>query len=84
VHIESGKVDRVMTLGYGALQYRYGVNRVFVVNGDRLAAREIKVGDRIGDRIEVVDGVKAGDSVATGSVDKLVDGLKVSVGGNVP
>ena len=44
-----------------ALQYRYGVNRVFVVNGDRLAAREIKIGDRVGDRVEVVSGVAAGD-----------------------
>ena len=31
VHIESGKIDEVLTLPYAALQYRYGVNRVFVV-----------------------------------------------------
>jgi hypothetical protein len=30
VHVESGKVDEVLTLPYSALQYRYGVNRVFV------------------------------------------------------
>ena len=53
VHLESGKVDQVLTLPYAALQYRYGVNRVFVVNGDRLAVRELKVGDRLGDRIEI-------------------------------
>jgi multidrug efflux pump subunit AcrA (membrane-fusion protein) len=78
VHIESGKVDQVMTLAYTALQYRYGVNRVFVVNGDRLAAREIKVGDRVADRIEVAEGLKAGETIAVTDVDKLVDGLKVS------
>jgi RND family efflux transporter MFP subunit len=81
VHIESGKVDQVMTLAYSALQYRYGVNRVFVLNGDRLAAREIKVGDRVGDRIEVVEGLKAGETIAVTDVDKLVDGLKVAAGG---
>lgn len=81
VHIESGKVDQVMTLAYSALQFRYGVNRVFVVTGDRLAAREIKIGDRIGDRVEVLEGVKAGESVAVADADKLADGLKVSVGG---
>ena len=64
VHIESGKVDDVLTLPYAALQYRYGVNRVFVVNGDRLAMRELKVGERLGDRIEIVSGVKAGEPVA--------------------
>jgi RND family efflux transporter MFP subunit len=79
VHIESGKVDEVLTLSYTALQYRYGVNRVFVVDGDKLAVRELKVGDRIGDRIEIIEGVKAGDKVAVTDVDKLVDGLKVAV-----
>ena len=61
VHIESGKIDDVLTLPYAAMQYRYGVNRVFVVDGDNLAARELKVGDRLGDRIEIISGVKAGD-----------------------
>jgi len=83
VHIESGKVDQVMTLSYSAIQYRYGVNRVFVVEGDHLGARELKVGDRLGDRIEVVSGVKPGDIVAVTDVDKLADGLKVSVARNV-
>ena len=79
VHIESGKIDNVLTLPYSTMQYRYGVNRVFVVDGDNLAARELKVGDRLGDRIEIISGVKAGDRVAATDVDKLADGLKVSV-----
>ncbi|HEV3140967.1 MAG TPA: efflux RND transporter periplasmic adaptor subunit, partial [Vicinamibacterales bacterium] len=79
VHIESGKQDEVLTLSYAALQYRYGVNRAFVIDGDKLAARELKVGDRLGDRIEILSGVKAGDRVAVTDVDKLGEGLKVSV-----
>jgi len=79
VHIESSKVDQVMTLTYAAIQYRYGVNRVFVVDGDHLVARELKVGERMGERIEVVDGVKPGDAVALTEVDKLSDGTRVSV-----
>ena len=79
VHIESSKVDQVMTLTYAAIQYRYGVNRVFVVEGDHLVARELKVGERLGERIEVVDGVKPGDAVALTEVDKLSDGTRVSV-----
>jgi RND family efflux transporter MFP subunit len=79
VHIESGKVDRVLTISFAAIQYRYGVSRVFVVDGDHLAARELKVGERTGDRIEVISGVKAGEAVAVTSVETLVDGAKVSV-----
>jgi HlyD family secretion protein len=77
--VRTNKADRVLTLPYAALQYRYGVNRVFVVNGDRLVAKELKVGERLGDRIEIVSGVKAGEPVAMTDVDKLVDGLKVSL-----
>jgi RND family efflux transporter MFP subunit len=78
VRIQTNKTDHVLTLSYAALQYRYGVNRVFVVDGDHLVARELRVGERLGDRIEIVSGVKAGDPVATTDVDKLVDGLKVT------
>ena len=83
VHIVSGKIDRVLTVPYSAIQYRYGVNRVFVVNGDRLSARELKVGERIEDRIEVLSGVKAGESVALTDVDKLAEGTRVAVTKNV-
>jgi RND family efflux transporter MFP subunit len=79
VHIETAREDRVVTVPYAALQYRYGVNRVFVVNGDTLAVRELKVGDRLGDRIEVLDGVKSGEQIAVSDVEKLVDGMKVTV-----
>jgi multidrug efflux pump subunit AcrA (membrane-fusion protein) len=79
VHIESGKVDEVLTLPYSALQYRYGVNRVFVVGGDKLSMRELGVGERMGDRIEIVSGVKAGERVAVTDVDTLADGTPVVV-----
>jgi membrane fusion protein (multidrug efflux system) len=79
VHVESDKVDDVLTLPYSALQYRYGVNRVFVVQGDRLALRELQVGDRMGDRIEVVSGVKEGERVALTDVDSLSEGERVSI-----
>jgi multidrug efflux pump subunit AcrA (membrane-fusion protein) len=79
VHIESGREDQVLTLPYSALQYRYGVNRVFVVDHDKLNVHELKVGDRMGERIEILGGVKAGDRVAVTDVEKLVDGAKVSV-----
>jgi len=80
VHIESGRVDDVLTLPYSALQYRYGVNRVFVIADDKLVARELKVGERVGDRIEIIGGVQAGDRVAASDVDKLIDGMAVKVG----
>jgi multidrug efflux pump subunit AcrA (membrane-fusion protein) len=78
VHIESGKVDTVLTLPYAVMQYRYGVNRVFVIDGDKLSAHELKVGERLGDRIEIISGVKTGDRVAANDIEKLADGAMVS------
>jgi RND family efflux transporter MFP subunit len=79
VHVESAKVDEVLTLPFAALQYRYGVNRVFVVSGDRLEMRELQVGERLGDRIEVTKGVTAGERVVVSDVETLNGGELVAV-----
>jgi multidrug efflux pump subunit AcrA (membrane-fusion protein) len=78
VRLETSKVEPVLTLPYGAMQYRYGVNRAFVVDGDHLSAHELKTGERMGDRIEIVSGVKAGDTIAVSDIETLTDGLKVT------
>ena len=79
VHLEIGKVDDVLTLPYAAIQYRYGVNRVFVVAGDKLVVRELTLGERLGDRVEITSGVKPDERVAVTDVDTLTDGQIVSV-----
>jgi multidrug efflux pump subunit AcrA (membrane-fusion protein) len=78
VRLETSKVEPVLTVPYSAMQYRYGVNRAFVIEGDHLTAHELKTGERLGDRIEVVSGVKAGDAIAVSDIDSLTDGLKVT------
>ena len=78
VKLTTNHVEQLLTLPYAALQYRYGVNRAYVVTGDSIVGREVKVGDRLGDRIEILGGVEAGDVVALTDVDNLTDGMKVS------
>jgi multidrug efflux pump subunit AcrA (membrane-fusion protein) len=80
VHIKTGQTASVITVPYAALQYRYGVNRVFVVDGDHVSLRELKVGERLGDRVEVLSGIKAGERIVAADVEKLNDGSKVAVG----
>mgnify|MGYP002785041389 CR=1 FL=1 len=77
-HLETNLTEPVMTIPYNALQYRYGVYRAFLVTGDQLAMKELKTGDRVGDRMEILDGVKVGDVIATTDVDNLTDGQKVA------
>ena len=79
VKLTTNHAEDLLTLPYAALQYRYGVNRAFVVTGDTVVGREVKVGDRLGDRIEILGGVSAGDVVAMTDVDNLTDGMKVTL-----
>src|SRR5215510_10898937 len=81
VRLETSLVEQVKTIPYAAMQYRYGVYRAFAVEGDRLAARELKTGDRVGDRMEIIEGVSSGDRVALTDVDTLTDGMKISAAG---
>jgi RND family efflux transporter MFP subunit len=83
VRLETARVDRILTLPLQALQYRYGVNRVFVVEGDRLTMRELKLGERMGDRVEIMSGVKGGEPVVVADVEGLADGMKVNAGPQV-
>ena len=81
VRLETSLVEQVMTIPYAAMQYRYGVYRAFAVEGDRLEARELKTGDRVGDRMEILDGLKTAERVAVTDVDTLTDGMKIAVEG---
>ena len=78
VHVETARVDHVLTIPYDAIQNRYGVNRAFVVDGEHLSARDVKLGERLGDRIEIVTGLKPSELVALTDVDRLTDGIKVT------
>jgi HlyD family secretion protein len=52
---------------------------VFVIKGNRVEQRSIRLGDEAGDFIQVIDGLSGGESVATTGADKLRDGDKVKV-----
>lgn len=84
VHIETDRVEHILTVPANALQYRYGVNRVFIVDGERLRSKEIKIGDRLGERVEVTEGLTAGEKIVSTDVDKLSDGVRVTVTAAAP
>ena len=61
------------------MQSRYGTNRVFVVQNGALQGREVVLGDRLGDRVEVTAGLDAGTPVVSSDVEQLADGIKVAL-----
>lgn len=55
-----------------------GINKVFVLDGDHAAERQVKLGARDGSLIEIIEGIKLGDRVITTNADRLHDGANVS------
>jgi multidrug efflux pump subunit AcrA (membrane-fusion protein) len=77
VELASSRVDRILTMPSAGLQYRYGINRAFVVDQGRIHARELRIGDRLGERVEVLEGVKPGERVVVSDIEKLTEGARV-------
>jgi membrane fusion protein, multidrug efflux system len=55
-----------------------GTSRVFVLTGDHVEERVVTVGQTLGTDVEITNGLKAGERVATRNINKLTDGAKVS------
>jgi RND family efflux transporter MFP subunit len=57
-----------------------GLSKVFVIENGKVVERLVKTGVLDGDLIEIVEGVKDGETVATSNLDKLQTGALVSGG----
>lgn len=59
-----------------------GTSRVYVIAaGNKVEERIVTLGEKVGDRTELVTGVKAGEQVAANPRGKLADGVRVQVEG---
>lgn len=56
-----------------------GVSKVFVLNSDTARSRQVQVGRIRGDKQEVLEGLKVGETVVISGQTKLVDGTKVKL-----
>jgi len=76
--IPSEKQEKTISVPEVAVNYRYGVYKVFLVNGNRVNERQIRPAgqseDEHGRRFEVAEGLKAGDRVAATAAGELRDG----------
>lgn len=62
-----------------ALQYDGSIIRIFVVNGNKAQERIIKTGNKYGEDVEVVDGLKENEQVVVVGQNNLSEGVKVNV-----
>ena len=62
-----------------AVIIRKDKNLVFLVKDNRAFETPVTTGEKLGDMIEVLNGVKAGDKVVLKPVDKLRDGNRIKI-----
>jgi RND family efflux transporter MFP subunit len=73
------KVDRIRLVPVRAVNYVLGSNKAYVVRNGVVDAREVKLGDRFEQEVEILEGLEDGDQVATTQVARLDTGTKVRV-----
>lgn len=76
--VPSEKEEQAIFVPAAAINYRYGVYKVFLVNSNRVTERQIRPAGQIQDdkgwRFEVAEGLKPGDRVASAVSGELHDG----------
>jgi RND family efflux transporter MFP subunit len=78
--IPSSFVVEALFVPQDALLYVYGVYKVFVIAGNTLKEREVKIGERAGDEVEIAEGLAPGERIALSTKGQdLKDGAIVEV-----
>src|SRR5215475_3041157 len=83
--IQSDKIDQILVIPHNAAAYLFGAYKVFVIQGQTIKEREVKLGDRLGDLVEIIEGLQAGDKVAISlGGPQLKDGMEVEIVSETP
>jgi membrane fusion protein (multidrug efflux system) len=77
--IPTDKSETIVLLPNRAVQYVLGSNKAYVIKDDTIEAREVKIGERFETEIEILEGVAAGETVATTNLPRLDTGSKVLI-----
>lgn len=86
--VPSQKEEKAIFVPDAAVNYRYGVYKVFLLNGNHVSERQIRPAgqteDEKGRRFEVAEGLRAGDRVAAATSGELHEGDTVQEQAGTP
>ena len=77
--VPTQKIERIRLVPSKAVQYIFGTNKAYVVKNDVIEARDLKLGDRFDQQVEVLEGLNEGEQVALSQLGKLDTGSKVRI-----
>lgn len=78
VKLTFGEKRPVLLVPQKAVITAVGLNKVYVLADGKAQAREVTLGQKDGELIEIVTGVSANETVITSNLDKLADGTVVN------
>ena len=77
--VKTNKFEHISLIPFRAVNYILGSYKAYVVAGESVEAREVKLGDRFDQDVEVIQGLRDGERVATTELARLDSGVKVRV-----
>jgi RND family efflux transporter MFP subunit len=77
--IKTNQLDAIKLIPMRSINYVYGSNKAYVVKNNVIEARDVKLGDRFGTDVEIIDGLTEGERVAATEVVRLDTGVKVQM-----
>lgn len=77
--VRTNKFEQINLVPARAVNYVLGTNKVYAVSENGVEPREVKVGERFDQEVEILEGVRAGERVATTQLARLETGAKVQI-----
>jgi RND family efflux transporter MFP subunit len=77
--IPTEKVETAVLVPNRAVLYILGSNKVFVIQDGAIDARDVKLGERFENDVEIIEGLAPGEIVATSNLARLDTGSKVEI-----
>ncbi len=68
-----------IALNPSAIADNNGKKSVFLIKGNKVAETPVTAGEKLGDMVEILSGVKPGDRVVLRPMDKMKDGMRIKV-----
>ncbi len=77
--VRTGKFEEINLVPARAVNYVLGTNKVYAVTDGGVEPREVKLGERFDQEVEVATGVKPGERVAITQLARLETGARIRV-----
>ncbi|MEX2261105.1 MAG: efflux RND transporter periplasmic adaptor subunit [Bryobacteraceae bacterium] len=77
--VRTDKTDRIKLISARGINYVFGTNKAFVVKEGVIDARDVRIGDRFGEDVEIIEGLNEGETIAVSQLPRLDTGVRIQV-----